>query len=58
MKFDLKIVTDEFETQEYIKKLIKCHKPEHIGDEWDVYNIKDPYVPGLTWVISIEKDKE
>ncbi len=58
MKFDLKIVTDEFETQEYIEKLIKCHKPTHVSEEYRVYNINDPYIPGLRWVISIEKENE
>lgn len=55
---DIDFQLSEKEIGEYAEKLIKCHKPIHEEGGYKFYNIKDPYVPGLTWVISIETKEE
>lgn len=47
-------INDEY-FYEYVTNLLKYRKSVYKSDNVNIYNIKDPLIPGVKWIISKNK---
>lgn len=43
---------------EYVMGMLKYRKAVYKGDDADIYNMKDPLIPGLKWIITKNKENK